>query len=306
VVVPSYRRPDSLRHCLRALAAQTRTPDEVIVIVRVDDDATLSVCRDSAIPGLRVIAVDRPGVVAALNAGTAAARGDVIAITDDDCRPRPNWLECACARLREDRQIGAVGGPDLLHGNESGEYPSDVGTVHWYGKVSGNHQAGKRLQDVTFLKGANMSYRREALGAFDERLRGAGAQVCNDMQVSLDVWRCGYRVVFDPAVCVDHFPAERIGGNDRGARTGASVREQHHNETYVLLSTLPPGKAVMTLLYALLIGYRSAVGLGHLIVRLVSRRGRFQALREYGWVNLGRVEGVLTTLKSRSRTEAVR
>jgi len=35
--VPSWRRPDALARCLRALAAQTRAPHEVVVGLRADD-----------------------------------------------------------------------------------------------------------------------------------------------------------------------------------------------------------------------------------------------------------------------------
>jgi len=38
VIVPTYRRPEQLRRCLLALAAQHHQPSAVIVVVRVDDE----------------------------------------------------------------------------------------------------------------------------------------------------------------------------------------------------------------------------------------------------------------------------
>ena len=52
----------------------------------------------------------RAGPAAARNAGAARARGDLLAFTDDDCRPRPDWLRrlaavpCGPARPRYRRQ----------------------------------------------------------------------------------------------------------------------------------------------------------------------------------------------------------
>ncbi|MGF6982009.1 GT2 family glycosyltransferase [Paraburkholderia atlantica] len=46
VLVPTYRRPADLARCLAALERQSRAPDEVIVVARVDDDATHACLRD--------------------------------------------------------------------------------------------------------------------------------------------------------------------------------------------------------------------------------------------------------------------
>lgn len=40
VLVPTYRRPDDLSRCLSALLRQQRTPDEIVVVARADDEAT--------------------------------------------------------------------------------------------------------------------------------------------------------------------------------------------------------------------------------------------------------------------------
>ena len=40
VIVPTYRRPEYLRRCVKAIAEQTRNPDEVIVVIRETDSAS--------------------------------------------------------------------------------------------------------------------------------------------------------------------------------------------------------------------------------------------------------------------------
>lgn len=76
---------------LGALAGQDFPSDLVEVIVV--DDGSLSpvvVRRDDL--RVRVVRLEGVGPAAARNAGVAVASGDVIAMTDDDCVPRPDWL----------------------------------------------------------------------------------------------------------------------------------------------------------------------------------------------------------------------
>src|SRR5437773_9957969 len=94
VVIPTYQRAGELRRCLRGLAAQTRMPAEVLVTARGDDTRSWEVLGDAPqdLP-VRGLTRDAAGLVAALNAALCAAAGELVAITDDDAVPRPDWLE---------------------------------------------------------------------------------------------------------------------------------------------------------------------------------------------------------------------
>ena len=188
---------------------------------------------------LRTVSVSQPGQVQALNCGLTVVRTPLVAITDDDARPHVDWIERICEHFA-DPTVGAVGGRDVVYweGQLLDGSTKLVGRVQWYGRVIGNHHLSGPAQDVQFLKGANMSYRRDALLGFDEQLAGHGAQVCNDMQASLRVHVSGWRVVWDPAVAVDHFPAERLDEDKRLTPTMRAVANQLHNQTYILLSLL--------------------------------------------------------------------
>jgi glycosyltransferase involved in cell wall biosynthesis len=302
VVIPTYRRADELERCLRALAEQTRPADEVIVVHRPEDEESYACCRSyEGTLALRTIEVARPGQIAALNAGLAAARGSVVAFTDDDCRPVPEWVERLSAWFASDERIGAVGGRDVVHEHGSVlELAADqVGRIRWFGRHVGNHHAEAAAQDVQFLKGANMAFRAPLVTGFDTRLRGAGAQVCNDLQVSLSVWRRGWRVVWDPAVRVNHFPADRLDGDARDRRSRDAIVAHHHNDVYVLLRELPAWKKLTALAYRLVVGTRAAPGLVHLFLQL-PRPGRRDAWFSYLAVNSGRLAGIRTFLTATS------
>ncbi len=282
VLVPTFRRPADLARCLSALQRQQRAPDEVVVVVRPDDEATLASLHDQAVKGrlpLRIALVDVPGQVAALNRGLDAATGDVVAITDDDAAPRPDWAQRIAAAFESDPRLGALGGRDWVHqkgGILDGARPL-VGKLRPSGKIIGNHHLGVGgAREVDLLKGANMSYRRDAIRTirFDRRLRGAGAQVHNDMAFSMSVKNAGWKLVYDPQVAVDHFPAERFDDDRRDAQTLQSIRNAAYNLHLILRDHLPPLRREAAWWWYTLVGTRAYPGMAHAVLALASKQGR--------------------------------
>jgi cellulose synthase/poly-beta-1,6-N-acetylglucosamine synthase-like glycosyltransferase len=272
VVVPTYRRPRDLRRCLDALGRQTREPDRIVVVVRAGDAESEVVAREAALapgaPPVDTVAVSAAGQVAALNAGVEAVGGaDVIAITDDDACPRPDWLERIAGHFAADPRVGAVGGRDVVHadGGVVEACKDVVGKVQWFGRVIGDHHLGTGgPRDVDVLKGANLSLRREALGEgirFDRRLHGRGAQVCNDLMLSLRLRREGWRLIYDPDVLVDHFPAQRHDADQRAVVSPVALRDAAHNETLALLEHLPAPTRAAFAVWAVACGTRAVPGL---------------------------------------------
>lgn len=111
VVIPTYKRPHLLDRCLAALLAQDFPGKrfEVIVVDDAGDAATWRVVgrrRRQAAGRLRLRYFQvqgRHGPAAARNRGWRAAAGAVIAFTDDDCIPAPDWLRQGVAALGAER-----------------------------------------------------------------------------------------------------------------------------------------------------------------------------------------------------------
>jgi cellulose synthase/poly-beta-1,6-N-acetylglucosamine synthase-like glycosyltransferase len=280
VIVPSFRRPGDLGRCLEALAAQRRPPDEVVVILRAEDRESWQLVglRQDASRTLRAVLASEPGQVHALNCGLEASSGEIVAITDDDAAPRPDWLERIVDAFLLDDSVGGVGGRDWVHHGErieSGTHPI-VGKLQWFGRSIGNHHLGAgSAREVDFLKGANMSYRRAAIGPlrFDTRLRGSGAQVCNDMGFSLAVRRRGWKLIYDPAAAVDHYPATRFDEDRRDSVSVIAYQNAAFNYALVVSEAVGPVRALVFLGWSVLVGTRGSPGIIQL-VRLAGAEGR--------------------------------
>ncbi|NML33894.1 glycosyltransferase family 2 protein [Paraburkholderia antibiotica] len=269
VIVPTYRRTADLARCLAALDAQQRRADEVVVIVRHDDYATLDWLRtrEATQPDPRrcVVLVRKPGVVAAYNLGIESASGDVLCFTDDDAAPHSDWIARIAKSFRSNPKLGGIGGRDIVHergGILEGRKPH-VGLVRWYGRTIGNHHIGHgAAREVQVLKGVNMAFRRDAIGSlrFDPRLRGTGAQVHCEMAFSLDLRRRGWTLVYDPALLVEHFPAARSDEDQRFSFNDTAFYNASFNLRLIMCEHLtPPGRWAFVV-YSTLIGDRADPG----------------------------------------------
>lgn len=268
VLIPTYRRCKDLIRCLDALKQQTRPADEVLIVVRDADVETweaLTYYAAAPLP-LKTITVTVPGQVAALNLGLKTATGDIISITDDDAAPFPHWLERIEYHFANDARVGGVGGRDWLYigGTDLEEGSSAVvGRVQWFGRVVGRHNLGVGdPREVDVLKGANMSYRKEAIAhlRFNPQLLGSGAQVHNDLAFSLAVKRSGWTLIYDPTVEINHYQAKRFDEDQREQFNDVAFFNAVHNETVALLDFLPLHRQVIFLAWAFLVGTRKAFG----------------------------------------------
>lgn len=295
VVVPTYERAESLRHCLVALEASADPGHEILVVRRVGDEAAVGVLR--GFPDVRAVTVNRAGQVAAMRAGADAASGDVIAFTDDDAVPRKDWMASVLAAF-DDPAVGVAGGRDVVHpaAEHGGRRLADVGRLTRWGKLVGNHHLGVGpMRRVDVVKGANMAFRREAL-AFPDGLRGRGAQVHQEVSMCLWARQRGWRLIYDPSVVVDHYPAPRSDEDQREDPAGVAVRDAAYNYVISLLS-FERRLLIRRAAFGLLMGDRSSPGLGRALVASVRR--------EYGVARrllpslLGQVEALADLMRGR-------
>jgi glycosyltransferase involved in cell wall biosynthesis len=161
-VISTFDRAGFLAELLGALEAQDLPGGEfeVVVVDNGSSDTTWEVLQDAvARTPLRLAAVRRAvnrGPAPGRNAGVAASRGPIVAITDDDCLPSPAWL-------REVRAAFADG-TDVVQGTVQAEPAGHSVMGPW------DHTIWVTAP-TPFFETCNVAYRRTAFdraGGFDE------------------------------------------------------------------------------------------------------------------------------------------
>ena len=107
VIVPTYERQAHLPKLLDCLARQTCSDFEVILVDQSaspwqvpDEYSSLDILYEHS---------DLKGTSRSRNLGAWLARGDVLAFTDDDCQPEPDWLKNATRYFTDPRVVGVEG-----------------------------------------------------------------------------------------------------------------------------------------------------------------------------------------------------
>ena len=96
VIVPTYRRPETLVVLLATLGEQIAALGDggaELVVVDNCPDRSAKAAVTTRAPGAVYVSEPRPGVVHARNAGIRAARGRQVVFIDDDQRPEAGWLD---------------------------------------------------------------------------------------------------------------------------------------------------------------------------------------------------------------------
>ncbi|MGH2411447.1 MAG: glycosyltransferase family A protein, partial [Chloroflexota bacterium] len=113
MIIPVYNGERVLPDLLEALAAQTypHQQTEILVIDNNSVDHTRVVIEQWVNRGVTYLRCEKQGSYAARNVGIARAKGEVLAFTDADCRPAPDWIQAGVDIFRStkvDRIAGIV------------------------------------------------------------------------------------------------------------------------------------------------------------------------------------------------------
>lgn len=162
----------ALERCLTALDAQDHPADRLSVLV-VDNGSTEDVASVVARhPRAVLLSQPRGGSYAARNTGIAASTSEVLAFTDADCEPRPDWVSAAVAALSAPPRAAMVGGAVEL----TYEHGRPVTACELFEAVRGFPQQ-QYVEQYRFAVTANMvTWRRtiEEVGDFDLEILSGG------------------------------------------------------------------------------------------------------------------------------------
>jgi len=234
IIVPSYGRKRQLRTCLDTLVRQSfAEPWDVVVV----DDGSPEPLAPLAAEftgrlSLRVIRQDNAGPAAARNRAVQEARGEFVALTDDDCLPDPDWLTKLVQAVRE--RPGALVGGTTVNGCRQEVLASTSQLI--IDMVYEHFNAD--LENAYLLTSNNMLCSRERfleLGGFDRSFPRAGAE---DREFC-DRWRMtGWPIVWRPEARIEHRHSQTLRQfvdlhyrYGRGARIYHGVRSRRGSGT---------------------------------------------------------------------------
>ena len=224
VVIPTFRREDYIEETLNSVFAQTFRDFEVIVINDGSPDNTAARLQPLVAAG-RIRYYEQPngGQSAARNRGIELARGEFLALLDDDDLWPPDKLEWQVARLRGNpRAVLCYGYAETFGLGQNYRLPASAGPQGNVGDevvrgcpISSPGQTLVRTQTV-----------RE-LGAFDPEIRGA-----EDWDLWIRLGRVG-EFIYEERCSLHYRQAPNsVSGNPRKMfRAGMQVLHKHVGRT---------------------------------------------------------------------------
>jgi glycosyltransferase involved in cell wall biosynthesis len=214
LIICTRNRCGQLVRCLESIRRlEFERPWELIIVDNASTDATSAVIQKfmkaAAFP-ICYVSEPKPGLGNARNAGLAAAGGEILAFTDDDCYPAPDFLSRVWSAFR-DPTLGYVTGRILLHDPE--DLP--IGTNYSTKPVSFR---GESFINPGGVQGANMAFRRQVLaevGGFDP-LFGAGSLFpAEDLDAASRASAAGWNGQYCPDIIVHHHHGRRAPASAR-------------------------------------------------------------------------------------------
>jgi GT2 family glycosyltransferase len=228
IIIPTHDRPERIPTCLASLQALHYPQFEIIIVDNAPStSATADFIRQTYrdVPQVRYVREDHPGLSWAHNCGRKAARGEILAFTDDDVVVDPYWLIELVRGFSLADNVGCVTGLVL---------PLELETAAqlWFEEFGGfNKGFTSRVYDMKknhpktplypytagrFGTGANMAFTAaflDSVGGFDLALgTGTPAQNGEDLAAFFQVVTRGYTLVYTPAALLYHLHRQDYPG----------------------------------------------------------------------------------------------
>jgi glycosyltransferase involved in cell wall biosynthesis len=240
VVVPHYSDLQGLAACLACLERQTYPRDRFEIVVADNNSPQGAAAVEQVIAGRgRLTVVTEKGAGPARNGGAALARGQILAFTDSDCQPEPQWLA---------EGVAALDGADVVGGRVTVlvDDPDAMTPIEGFEKIFA-FRNDLYVRVKKFTGSGNLFCRRETFDA----VGGFRPAVSEDIDWSHRAIAAGFRLTYAERATVGH-PARRTWdelarkyGRVCAEMYALSRQARHGRARWLLRSLVMPFSAIV-------------------------------------------------------------
>lgn len=306
VVIPNWNGRHFLKPCLDSLLAQTYPQVEIIIADNASADGSQDFLREHY-PGVTLIELpENRGFTGACNAGMEAARGEYIALLNNDTEVDARWVEVVISVFAQHPDVGIVASKMLLFDRR--DYLHTAGDFFTLDGRAGNRGVWQRdtgqydeEAEVFSACGGSSAYRKtmlDQIGLLDDDFFFSLEDIDLAWRAQLAGWRC----LYTPGAIVYHHLSATGGGVTASYYDG-------RNLLYVLAKNYPTAlwrrhrwkiiKAQARIAWEALRAWRGQAARARLrgmlaglrgLPRMLRKRRDIQAMRE---VSIERLESIL-------------
>ncbi|SHN01758.1 Glycosyltransferase, GT2 family [Cyclobacterium lianum] len=201
VIIPTYNDWERLKWCLTALKEQSYPKHQFEVLVVNNDPSDPPPSWWEVQKGVRLLEEKKPGSYAARNLAIQNARGTVLAFTDADCLPEPDWLSEGM-KVIENNGYSRVGGRINIFQTDKGNKFAFIYEKYFAFQQERNVKLFKKSVTGNFFAKKVLFLR---YGFFDEKLQSGG-----DFFWNIKVSQAGENICYAKNAVVNHPARESI------------------------------------------------------------------------------------------------
>jgi glycosyltransferase involved in cell wall biosynthesis len=204
VLIATKNRPIKLKACLESILKSIYKNFEIIVIDQSTSPDTKKIVGKINSKKIKYFEQDKRGKAKAINWGLEKCQSDIIALTDDDCVVKNNWLEKINKAFDKYKDIAGVYGRVLPHSPEDNLGKTCVCIFKSNKQIIS--ELVKHWKQVGF--GNNCAYKKEVLlkiGLYRSWLGPGSIGLAGvDAELIIKTFVSGYKLLHDPKIVVYH------------------------------------------------------------------------------------------------------
>lgn len=229
VIICTYNRSAFLKSCIDSILSNTYPDSEFLIVDQSENDETKNLVNEYKRNDNRIKYLhSERGKSRALNLGIKETKGEIIALTDDDCVVPRDWIEKIVSFFKLHPDTAIVFG-DVIE--------KEIDPAKGIGLTPHHYSKNRKYSGVYSMKkgigmGANMAIKRwvfEKVGCFDENL-GPGT----DLKASVD-WDFAYRTLAKGLIIYDTDLLKVEHSGSRNLKEAVRLGRSYHVSTTAFL-----------------------------------------------------------------------